>query len=397
MYTCLYYSRRNYRLVFFSRSSPARAHSESSCSNQGLLISSLSMTCSEWSMYQSRCSMWLGKLRQVVWLRHRHQSNARHKSSTIQKRMWRLGKFWKNLRKRCSIQSLWACVPLFMVLGQQAVHCALCVLSHQTQSHTVPHHPTPTCMTESLLFFFGVLWCSLLSLSTLDVLMYVCVCVRMSFHQGQQKSRGLNVICQSVPQTSWTTQKSDKRQAPVRTVMTMSGLCLEVWAASLQQANALEFDDLSFRSTPRNAAVMSQKKNPCGTVKNWWWWWWWWWKVRTAFSGLLFLECLWLFWQIAFIYFSNFVTHRYQLLTNSERKLFHYKKGSDFGVVHCKMRCGTSRIMPQFEIKDHYKKTCDKYHGFYWYKLPGHKLKILVKILLTSGVPFSGFDRRGIL
>ena len=53
--------------------------------------------------------------------------------------------------------------------------------------------------------------------------------------------------------------------------------------------------------------------------------------------------------------------------------------------------------MPQFEIKDHYKKTCDKYHGFYWYKLPGHKLKTLVKILLTSGVPFSGFDRRGIL
>ena len=103
----------------------------------------------------------------------------------------------------------------------------------------------------------------------------MCVCVRMSFHQGQQKSRGLNVICYSVPQTSWTTQKSDKRQAP------LSGLCLEIWAASLQQVNALEFEDVSFRSMPRNAALMSQKRDPCRTVKNWWWWWWWWrWRCK---------------------------------------------------------------------------------------------------------------------
>ena len=63
----------------------------------------------------------------------------------------------------------------------------------------------------------------------------------------------------------------------------------------------------------------------------------------------------------------------------SARKQFHYKKGASFGVVHCKMSCATSRTMPQFdliqsEIKDHYKKSCDKYHGHY--KLPCHNVII---------------------
>jgi len=46
----------------------------------------------------------------------------------------------------------------------------------------------------------------------------------------------------------------------------------------------------------------------------------------------------------------------------------------------------------QSEIKDHYKKSCDKYHGHY--KLPCHNVIISWKILCSSlsGVPLSGFD-----
>jgi len=44
-----------------------------------------------------------------------------------------------------------------------------------------------------------------------------------------------------------------------------------------------------------------------------------------------------------------FVIHRFQLLIISARKQFHYKKGATFGVVHYKMSCGASQIMPQFD------------------------------------------------
>ena len=47
--------------------------------------------------------------------------------------------------------------------------------------------------------------------------------------------------------------------------------------------------------------------------------------------------------------FSHFVVHQYQFLIISARKQFHYRKGLNFGIVHYKMSCGTSRIMPHFD------------------------------------------------
>ena len=40
---------------------------------------------------------------------------------------------------------------------------------------------------------------------------------------------------------------------------------------------------------------------------------------------------------------------QYQLLIVSARKQFHYRKGVNFRIVHYKMTCGTSRIMPHFD------------------------------------------------
>ena len=85
----------------------------------------------------------------------------------------------------------------------------------------------------------------------------------------------------------------------------------------------------------------------------------------------------------------------FQILRGNSSIMFHCKKGTDFGVVHYKMKLRHASIFFQSEIKPHYKKHGDKYHGYY--KLPGHRVTMCQKILRAMFVSFSGVDRPVIL